>query len=110
MYSLDSSRYENLGDSSPGNVLHSYCSADATNNDQHVPESDGDQDRQIRDRTNNTLITPRGGNSTMYAVIPIPIEIPRAMARVVHRQDAKDGAGSLHGQVRMDFWLGCRCR
>ena len=110
MDSLDSSRYENMDDSSPGNVLHSYCCADAINDDKHVPESDGDQGRQIRDRTNNTLITPLGGNSTMYAVIPIPIEIPRAMARVVHRQDAKDGAGSLHGQGRMDFWLGCRCR
>ena len=108
MASLNSSRYENMDDSSAGNVLHSYCCADATKADKHVPESDGDQDRHIRDRTNNTLITPRGGNSTMYAVIPIPI--PMAMARVVHRQDAKDGAGSLHGQVRMDFWLGCRCR
>ena len=45
----------------------------------------------------------------MYAVIPSPIEIPIAMARVEYRQDAKDAAGSLHGQGRMDFWVGCRC-
>lgn len=61
-----------MDDSSAGNVLPSYCCTDATNDDKHEPESDGDQDRHIRDRTNNTLITPRGGNNTMHAVIPIP--------------------------------------